>query len=50
VALQERPRQGAQVPPPTRKSQVPEQQESAVVQEVPSGAQQNVPAMPLVTV
>jgi len=50
VALQERPWQGAQVPPLTRKSQVPEQQESAVVHDVPSGAQQKVPAMPLTAV
>jgi hypothetical protein len=50
VALQDRPRQGAQVPPPTRKSQVPEQQESAEAQAAPSGSQQKDPAMPFSTV
>src|SRR6476620_953573 len=40
AALQVRPRQGAQVPPPTSESHVCEQQPSNEVQVVPSGLQQ----------
>jgi hypothetical protein len=50
VALQDRPRQGEHDPPRTRKSQVPEQQDSPLVHDDPSGSQQNVPAMPFSTV
>ncbi|HZA93310.1 MAG TPA: hypothetical protein VE420_11840 [Gemmatimonadales bacterium] len=50
VALQDRPWQGEHVPPRTRKSQEPEQQDSPLVHDVPSGSQQNVPAMPFSTV
>ena len=46
VALQLRPRHGAQVPPPTRESHVCEQQlpKFALVHAVPSGLQHGLPA------